>query len=380
MTIGDRLRDTRGFGPGFDFVRIMLAVAVLVWHSFAIIDGSVAGAKNSIFWALWYANLPMFFALSGFLVMRSALALPMRDYFFNRLIRIIPALVGVVFAGALLIGPAITTLPPGEYLTDPATARYLLNAVGLISFELPGVFTQQPVPAYNGSLWTIPYELAYYVVIAALMSLGVVRRAGLMVAIIAGYSLLAIAIQQTGFRTGLSLFDRALTFAFLHKGTSLVPSFMAGSCIYLMRDRIPFDGRLAGACLLYFVLAGIAGEPGWFDNNIWVAISCLPLAYLVVWLGLCRLPRLPVFQRGDFSYGIYLWHFPLLNLFHMLQPMPSWWALSAAAFPAVLMAAILSWFLIEKPAMALRKRSSLGARSHGSSPALGDSAAQPAAE
>lgn len=358
MTIEERLRATGGFGPGFDTTRVVLALAVMVWHSFAVVDGTTAAARSGPFWALWFVNLPMFFALSGFLVMRSALRLPMGDYFRNRMIRIGPALVAVVFFVALVIGPTMTTLPLAQYVSDPQTHRYLLSAIGWIHFDLPGVFKDLPMSAVNGALWTIPYEVSYYVVIAGLMWLGVVRHAALLVGLVVAYLVLAIAVELTGLRTGVGVVDKLIAFAFLSKGASLVPAFMAGSCLYLLRERVPFDGRIAAAILAFFVIVGLIGDPRWFDSNIWVAVSCLPLSYLVVWMGLSPLPRLPVFRRGDFSYGIYLWHFPVLMVLQSLAPMPRWWMLALAGFAPVLLVAMASWFLVEKPAMALRRRTS----------------------
>ena len=57
-------------------------------------------------------------------------------------------------------------LPAGEYFRNPATWQYL-GAIGFyISYGLPGVFADVPYAGVvNGSLWTMPLEVALYVLV-----------------------------------------------------------------------------------------------------------------------------------------------------------------------------------------------------------------------
>ena len=103
--------------------------------------------------------LPAFFAVSGFLVMGSAVRTGSLSTFLSfRALRILPALSTEVAIGAILIGGIWTTLPAREYFLDPGFWRYFRNIVGNIIFYLPGVFKSNPTEIVNGSLWTIPPE------------------------------------------------------------------------------------------------------------------------------------------------------------------------------------------------------------------------------
>jgi len=77
-SLGDQLRAYQGFGPGFNFARIALAYSVLVWHAVSIADNGAEQALQTALWPFVFAILPMFFALSGFLVTGSALRLALK--------------------------------------------------------------------------------------------------------------------------------------------------------------------------------------------------------------------------------------------------------------------------------------------------------------
>jgi peptidoglycan/LPS O-acetylase OafA/YrhL len=363
FTFGSRLAASNGIGEGFNALRLGLALSVMAWHAAAVVSGSTVALRETMLWPFWFALLPMFFALSGFLVVRSALRLPLGDYLLNRGLRIIPGLAVVVVVAAWLIGPMLTTLPLAQYATHPQTWHYLLNSIGITSFHLPGVLADQPFSAINGSLWTIPFEFAYYGVIAIMMALGLLRHPGWMVALVCGYLATAVAIEFTGFRAGIASIDGLLHFAFLSKGASLIPAFMAGSALYLLRDRVPYHPGVLAAVLGGFALAGIFGDPALFGSKLWVAIACWPLAWLAVYLGLAPL-RLPAWlAHDDISYGIYLWHFPIMLVLNVLFPMAAGWQVFAAGLLPVFVIASLSWRWVEKPAMRWRRRTSLNVTS-----------------
>lgn len=91
-TIGEALDANKGVGPGFDFMRLFLAFAVIAWHSVPITQGSAEALKTEPWWILVYAVVPVFFALSGFLVTGSALRLSVGPFVASRALRILPAL------------------------------------------------------------------------------------------------------------------------------------------------------------------------------------------------------------------------------------------------------------------------------------------------
>src|ERR1700761_3676596 len=113
-TIQDRISETGGRSTGFDYMRLVLALAILGWHSIVTCYGSVAqdavGASPAR--PLIALLLPAFFALSGFLVAGSlerSRTIPM--FLGLRALRILPALAVESLISALIIGPLLTTLP-----------------------------------------------------------------------------------------------------------------------------------------------------------------------------------------------------------------------------------------------------------------------------
>lgn len=155
QTLGSALDEQGGFAQGFDFLRIFLAAGIIGWHA-AWLTGHVETAKASAFWFSQYMLVPMFFALSGFLVAASSMRLSTKDFLLNRAARILPALVADIVFAALLIGPLVTTLPAKQYFTSATFFTYFLNITGWMQYSLPGVFGSNPKPEVNGALWTIP--------------------------------------------------------------------------------------------------------------------------------------------------------------------------------------------------------------------------------
>ncbi|MDB5665233.1 MAG: acyltransferase 3 [Cypionkella sp.] len=363
-SLGDQLRAHQGFGPGFNFARIFLAYSVLVWHTVAIAENGADQALRTGLWPLIFAILPMFFALSGFLVTGSALRLPLKEYILNRTFRIVPALGVDIAISALIIGPIFTTVALPLYFTDPDFWSYSLNIVGKIHYELPGVFEANPYAGVvNGALWTVPYEIACYVVMSSMIFVGIVRSwkwtIGFAVILVAT----AITCHLLGFGKGSGLVDKGIRFAFLAKGASLVPSFLVGAALYLMKDRIPYSGFLALCVGLGIIALGVWGEASLYYNPVFIGLVAFPLAYLVVWIGLTPIPIPKLLESGDYSYGIYLYHFPILQALEHMFGFTSWWALAFAGLLPVTLFAIFSWHTIEKPTLKMRSRFSLvGAR------------------
>ena len=196
-TILGQMEKGNGFTAGFDYLRIGLAIAVLVWHSYILSAGSAAlyrAAWGGPFRFLLAIILPMFFALSGFLVAGSLERTRAHQFVVLRALRLVPALAVEVTLSALLLGAFFTTLPLRRYLTSPELISYFGNIVGFVHFTLPGVFERNPAPGVvNSQLWTIPFELECYIVLLAISAVLRDRRG--FVALVVLLSLVATALS-----------------------------------------------------------------------------------------------------------------------------------------------------------------------------------------
>lgn len=337
----------------FDILRLVAAGMVLYWHSF-VLTGHMA--LEPLYRMSGETTNPgsigvkVFFLISGFLVTGSLLrSRSIGEFAFRRCLRILPALATVLLVSVLVIGSLMTSLSPGEYLGNGGTWSYLANIFCTkIQWGLPGCFTGNPfTPTVNGALWTLPHEMACYALLAFL-GVGTLLRRGIApwVALVVTFALDQAARAPVG-----QLFPPALlwlkTSDFLH----LSSLFAAGMCLHQLRDRLPVSATAAMVCLVVMIAAIPAGQ---LD-----AIFILCGSYFVFWLahanlgwiaGLCR--------KADLSYGVFLWGAPLqqclaaVNPIHANQHPKLFLILSICAVVPI---AMLSWRLVEKPALGLRR-------------------------
>lgn len=344
-TILDEMQRAGPATAGFDYLRIGLATAVLTWHSIILSTGSAPLDR-----ALWSgpfrflpaAILPMFFALSGFLVSASLERNRLHHFLTLRALRIVPALAVAVALSALVLGPAFTALPLRRYFTSPEFGLFFLNIAGLVHVTLPGVFEHNPDPRFIASqLWTIPFEFECYLALALLSLLSLLRdrRAFVRIVVISALAATVWALLTSP----VSPFDHV-------PGIVLILCFLAAVSLYLFRDTIPCSTPLAvGAAIASAILLEIPNAS---------YLAAFPVAYVTVWLGLKNPPGIPF---GDLSYGVYLLHFPIeQTIMHLVPGASSWWRLTALTLPPAFACAWLSWTWIEHPILS-RKTAILAA-------------------
>jgi peptidoglycan/LPS O-acetylase OafA/YrhL len=338
-TIATQLQNTKGQSSGFDYLRLALATSVIAWHTILINYGSDVEAQVLLgpFRPIEYFILPGFFSLSGFLVTASLFRNRIPRFLMLRGLRIFPALFCQVLVSALIIGPLLTSLPLNQYFADPKFRSYLLNIVGLMHYQLPGLFLSNPFPDnVNIQLWTIKLELECYAGLAYLGASGIIRGRYVVAAGFLMMSALFIASAQF---SGEIVNQGA-------NGRLCLLSFTAGTCVYVWRDRIPFNGLMA---LAVFVLAWCA-----FIRAGTEYLASLPIAYLTAWLGLQTPKRNFLVNGVDYSYGIYLYGFPMQQAVAQLFP-HRWYINIILSLMIAGLAAFLSWHLVESKAMALKK-------------------------
>ena len=357
----DRLKDVGGFGPGFDLVRLVLCYMVLVWHCWVLGVGSSTPGMSSIFWVPFELMVPMFFALSGFLVAGSSLRLAPPAFLINRALRIFPALWAAVLLAALVVGPLMTDLPLAQYFTDLHFYVYLRNLVAITSYVLPGVFDGGPV---NGSLWTVPWEILCYLIMATAMVLGLSKHGRLYLGVAVAWLVAAIVFRAMEFPVDApGVVQMALRFGLGMDGSLLIPYFLSGAALFHLRARIPWDGRIASGFVILLAAVSLFGDGvTWTKTPQLALLMLVPSVYLVPYFGLLRLPRPPGFRRGDYSYGVYVCHFPIVMAFNDIWHFADWRLLLLATVLPVTLFAMASWHFVESPVLAQRKRFSLVGR------------------
>ena len=335
---------------GFDYMRLLLALFVMFSHAAHI---SLGKDFNEMLWrepltrAILSAALPMFFTLSGFLVAASMQRSRTVVKFMGlRFIRIYPALAVDILFTALILGPLVTTLPMDQYFTDPLFFSYLKNIIGHdIVFLLPGVFEDANSHYVNLQLWTIPFELACYIILGALMVCSF-RGRFRAVMLLGSLAYFAIALAMTGLASGWTFADWDGAVG----GRMLVVSFLLGVNIYLWREEIPASPALAVAAL---IATGLALGYGPFNRIVGV----FPAAIFTIYLGIANPRRIALLKSADLSYGIFLYHFAIMQavVYFAGGSLPFLWTF-LISLPIVIGFAALSWNFVEKPALSLRSK------------------------
>lgn len=340
FSLADQLTLSRNRPAGFDYTRITLAAAIICLHGANVTVGLDRAMEIVGHFRMVNAMLlALFFALSGFLVTASLLRCKSLISFVGlRVLRIVPALVIETTLSAIVIGPILTEMPLTQYFADSKFHVYFLNIVGDIHFELPGVFLHNPAPGLvNAQLWTVPYELWCYAILALLAATTICFNRALYL----GFLVLA--------QIGLVCYDfYRWDEPLIHlRAHLLVFCFLLGVGFYLWRDKVPFN---RATCLFALVLctAGMAGGRG-------DALFAAPAAYVACYLGLMNPRRSWIVSSGDYSYGMYLYGFVIQQCVAAFGPSVQYWYLNVLiSLPVAFGVAVASWHLVEKRVLRLR--------------------------
>jgi peptidoglycan/LPS O-acetylase OafA/YrhL len=369
LSIGSKLDQHRGFGLGFDFLRISLALGIVAWHSFGISrDGVFVDGVKGV-WFLGYGMLFLFFSLSGFLIAGSAQRLSLMNFLVNRGLRIFPALIVEVLLSAFVLGLLLSSLAPAEYLSSTGTYRYLTNIFGLMNFHLPGLFEKNPVSVVNYSLWTVPYEFACYGIISTFIAFGLLRSPLIVISVgvfvaLTGVVLVGVGISPVQSTPGL--INKLCYLIFTDRGSRLFVAFTFGIAAYLLRYRIPYTLPLFILSIACCALVAGVGPSGWLNYPLLNVLVSAPLTYIMAYIGASNVPMPKALHDRDYSYGIYLYAMPIQQV--MIQMFPSVRDPVAQLFlalPATILFAAFSWHCIEKPILRQRKRFSFVAKVRG---------------
>lgn len=289
-----------GFANNFDLVRLVLATSVVFLHFDHLVNQPAVSEVLQHTTFISARAVPAFFVVSGFVVYMSFdRTQSLAKYTVSRLLRLYPAYFFVVCAMALL--PLLLSESQGQTMFTPAWWRYLVANLAFLNFlqpTLPGVFEGNFDNTLNGALWTLKIEVMFYASVPILFLL--IRRFGgllvlgtvFLLSIIYSYVLMAMAQ-----RTGSALYET-------------LASQLPGQMTYF-----------AMGMLLYLYFGHFAAHWKWL----------LPLSAAMLLLGLPVLEPIAVgifvigvatagsrhadlSRIGDLSYGVYIFHFPIIQM------------------------------------------------------------------
>jgi len=296
-----RLSDTIGMkSENLHLMRFIASIMVIISHSFIISTGVEC---NEWFVVLSNGQLTMggfavavFFLCGGYLIAMSAEKNQTAGKFFKaRALRLFPPLVFSTFFTILICG-LVSEWGQIMYYTSPTTWEYMKNSIFWRVYYLPGVFTGNPYgPTVNGSLWTLPVEFICYILCFIAMKLKLTKKKTYPFTapfVIAG----AVLVWILG-----------LTIPMARELIRPVLLFYIGMGYWIYRENIFFNVRNVVIAIAVFFLLMIVGQ------GTFAMLLAFPYIMMYIWFGMKQCSS-KLGKLGDYSYGIYLWGFPVQQL------------------------------------------------------------------
>ena len=325
-------------GPNaLNFLRLCLALQVLLWHAYALRGDSWLPARLESFLA--DVAVDSFFAISGFLICRAWLRRPaLMPFLRARAVRILPGLWVCLVTTAFVIVPVAAWLSGTESPTWDGRWHYVVANAGVWvgDWGIDGGPAGVAHPgAWNGSLWSLGYEVGCYLVIATLGFCRILRAR-----VVAGLAITFWVMSAQLTLAGFSASGQAYC---------VVPRcglmFAAGGFLWLHRDRVPVSRFLIVASVLA-VAAGVACLP----NYRLVAAPAIGYLCVVFAMRLGETRRLVL--RHDLSYGVYVYGFVVQQSLLVCGADVGWLPFAVISMACVAPFAAASWLLVEQPALA----------------------------
>lgn len=323
----------------FDLLRLLAALGVFFAHGFYLYDKTGPSFFNNTH-SLGSLSVYVFFFISGHLTFQSWRRAPrLSSFAAKRALRIFPGLIVASAISVFVIGTLVTRIDRVEFLQSPSTWEQFVNYASALAtrHELPGVFEQLPFAhAVNGSLWTIKYEIAMYCLLALCGIAGLLSRWWLL--LLTGVCLYASLLPQpwAPLQGGPLDWKEFWPFATI---------FFAGAAFNYL-PAIPLRWMLA-PMLAGLTLTYAKGHPSLIQLGVLIWLPC------TVWLLAFFRPLTRIQLHHDLSFGIYIYAFPVQQAITEISLSNGLSQLTclAISLALTLLLALLSWFVIERPAI-----------------------------
>jgi peptidoglycan/LPS O-acetylase OafA/YrhL len=334
----------------FDLLRLFASLQVVLYHS--IFHFKIADAKSFVHIINFFPGVLMFFTISGFLIFSSFLRnKEIKKYFFNRFIRIYPALFLAFIITVILL--LLFHIIDARKIFSFGFLKWTIAQLTIFQFWTPNFLRPWGVHTPNGSLWTIPVEIQFYVFLPlafyflAKVNLGLKFIVLFLISLLFNSYLLSI----------LTIDGKSMFYKISH--SSLFPylyCFLIGSLLnkYWYKVRLFFEGKalfwfalFMGYNLLFNV------KPAYFVNGYEIGSNIL-LSCLTISIAFTRTEISNILKGNDISYGVYIYHMLVVNTILSMGYIGNIYCLFATLAITIILG-IISWNFVEKRFLNLKK-------------------------
>jgi len=342
----------------FNLIRLFAALQVVFFHSDALLPNDLSHPVilflKKMLW--FFPGVNIFFFISGFLVWRSLENAEggVIKFFTKRIRRIYPGLIAV-FLFVFFLMQLDNQFDDVGYFSKQMF-KWLLAQFTLMQYMSLPNFRDYATGVPNGPLWSIATELQFYLILPLIYAS--VKRASLFRKNIVILTLCALSfvfnyyqeqLMEKGFPFRVLFFSMLNFFYF----------FGIGILIYLNFNRLHVlfirFGKWVIAVFILCVLRWTYLERIYvaYDAKYFNLLVTLMLAMFVFSFAFLPKKKEPYFfQRNDFSYGLYLYHGPVINIIYTYG-LRAWGQM--IFWPLSITFALLSWYMIEQPFLKTKK-------------------------
>jgi peptidoglycan/LPS O-acetylase OafA/YrhL len=336
----------------FDLLRLFAASEVLFQHSIAHLEiGGFHLVENIL---SYFPGVLIFFTISGFLIFSSLdRNRDFKKYFINRALRIFPALWVCFFLTFILL--IFFDVIRYTNIFDFVIVKWIFGQVTFFQFWTPDILRGWGVGTPNGSLWTIPVEIQFYILLPVITL--VFKKIKLIFKFL---FFIILSIPFNIYISGFNVSSETLLIKLLT--VSIFPylfSFLTGSVIYLYWNKI--RNLLIGFFplsfwIIFFIIFNYSFALKPVNNPVNLQlISNLLLSILTISFAF-SLPNFSKFLKGnDISYGIYIYHMLVINTFISIGFIGNVKFL-VLTFIFTFIISSISWFFVEKKMLAIKNK------------------------
>jgi peptidoglycan/LPS O-acetylase OafA/YrhL len=325
----------------FDLLRLLAATEVIAGHYFQHLNKQLSPWGLSLIDS--FPGVPVFFFISGYLISASyERNKNIKEYFRNRILRIFPGLWVCIIVSVIVISFT------GVSFFNKQALVWLPAQFAAIIYT-PSFLSHYGFGSYNGSLWTIPVELQFYMLVPLCYRLLPGRKIN--------YWLFALLVLFMGLN---AWWDSTFTDNLVYKliRYSFIPNFFMFLIGMIMQRLHLYQQKAIYNKGIYWLLiyAGLyLALYGHINPVIFSLLTKVTLSFCVLSLAY-TLPGTAkkLLRNNDISYGVYIYHGLILTIIAQQGLSGNINLFELMLFSYAI--AYLSWILVERPSLRMKRK------------------------